>query len=315
MLLNAKFDPKEIEKERQVIIEEINMTNDSPEHRVDMLIDELLWPAHPLGRDIAGSKETVAAVTREMMLSYQQGGYLPHNTVVAIAGNIPHKPAVTAVTRALGDWTGQRECPGYKAYQEGPAPRLRIENKDTEQVHLRLALPGLSALHPQRFALDLLNVILGEGMGSRLFTEIRDNLGLAYSISSYVEHFLDSGSVTVAAGVGPKNLTAVIKAILNELSRLREKVPEAELAKAKEQAKGRLLLRMENSRNVAGWIGAQEILTGRILTIDQVVAIIDAITTDELKKLAQELLAASRLRLAVVGRIASDEPLEELLRL
>jgi len=315
MLLNARFDPREIEKERQVIIEEINMSQDSPEHRVDMLIDELLWPAHPLGRDIAGSKETVAAVTRETMRSYQRGGYLPHNTVVAIAGNIPHGTAVTAVTKALGSWAGPQKRPRYKAYRAAPAPHLRIEKKDTEQVHLRLALPGLSALHPQRFTLDLLNVILGEGMGSRLFTEIRDNLGLVYNISSYAEHFLDSGSVTVAAGVEPKNLTAVIKAILNELSRLREKVPEAELAQAREQTKGRLLLRMENSRNVAGWLGAQEILTGHILTIDQVVAIIDAITTDELEKLAQELLDASQLRLAVVGRVAADEPLAELLRL
>ena len=302
MLLHSKFDPQDIEKERQVIIEEINMSKDSPAQRVDMLIDGLLWPKHPLGRDIAGSKESVAAITRDTMLDYRQGQYLPNNTVVTIAGNIQHQQMVTAVSQALGSWTNQRERSAYSAYKEQPAQRLHVETKDTEQAHLCLALPGLSLFHPKRFTLDLLNVILGGGMGSRLFTEIRDKLGLAYSIHSYVEHFLDSGSVTVSAGVEPKNLVTVIKAILEQLSLLREIVPESELSKAKELSKGRLLLRMEDSRNVAGWVGGQEILTERILSIDQVVSIIDAITADELKQLAQELLVGNQLRLAVVGR-------------
>ncbi len=315
MLLHSKFDPQDIEKERQVIIEEINMSKDSPAQRVDMLIDELLWPKHPLGRDIAGSKESVADITRDTMLDYRQGQYLPNNTVVTIAGNIQHQQMVTAVSQALGNWTNQRERSAYSAYKEQPAQRLHVETKDTEQAHLCLALPGLSLFHPKRFTLDLLNVILGGGMGSRLFTEIRDKLGLAYSIYSYVEHFLDSGSVTVSAGVEPKILVTVIKAILEQLSLLRETVPESELSKAKELSKGRLLLGMEDSRNVAGWVGGQEVLTEHILSVDQVVSIIDAITADELKQLARELLVGSQLRLAVVGRVAEDEPLEELLKL
>ena len=315
MLLHAKFDPQDIEKERQVIIEEINMSKDSPAQRVDMLIDGLLWPKHSLGRDIAGSKESVAAITRDTMLDYRQGQYLANNTVVAIAGNVQHQQMVTTVRKVLGNWTNQREHSGYSAYKEQPAQQLHIETKDTEQVHLCLALPGLSLFHPRRFTLDLLNVILGGGMGSRLFTEIRDKLGLAYSIHSYVEHFLDSGSVTVSAGVESKNLSTAIKAILEQLSLLREIVPESELSKAKEMSKGRLLLSMEDSRNVAGWIGGQEIRTERILSVDQVVSIIDAITADELKQLAQELLVDNRLRLAVVGPVAEDKPLEELLKL
>ena len=315
MLLHSKFDPQDIEKERQVVIEEINMSKDSPAQRVDMLIDQLLWPEHPLGRDIAGSKESVAAITRQVMLDYQQGQYLPSNTVITIAGNMQHQEMVTAVSQVLGSWTNQRERSGYSAYKEQSAQRLYVEPKDTEQAHLCLALPGLSLFHPKRFTLDLLNVILGVGMGSRLFSEIRDKLGLAYSIHSYVDHFLDSGSVIVSAGVEPKNLLTVIKAILEQLSLFREIVPESELSKAKELSKGRLLLRMEDSRNVAGWVGGQEILTGRILSIDQVVSIIDAITADELKQLAQELLVSNQLRLAVVGRVAEDEPLEEVLKL
>jgi len=315
MLLHAKFDPKDIERERQVIIEEINMTKDSPSQQVHMLIDELLWPGHPLGRDIAGNKDSVAAITRDMMLNYIKNQYRPDNTVVAIAGNIQHQEAVTVVSQALGSWTNQRPRPGYSAYQEQQNPRLQVERRDTEQAHLCLALPGLSLLHPKRFILDLLNVILGEGMSSRLFTEIRDKLGLAYSIHSYVDHFLDSGSVIIYAGVEPKNLPVVIKAITEQLSQLKEPIPESELSKAKELTKGRLLLRMEDTRNVAGWMGGQEILTGDILTVDQVVSIIDAITAEELKESAKELLIGDHLRLAVVGPIPNDEPLEELLRL
>jgi len=315
MLLHAKFDPQDIEKERQVIIEEINMSKDSPAQRVDMLIDELLWPKHPLGRDIAGSKESIAAITRDTMLDYRQDQYLPNNTVVTIAGNIEHQQIVNTVSQTLGNWTNQRKRPGYLAYKEQPIQQLHIETKDTEQVNLCLALPGLSVFHPKRFTLDLLNVILGGGMGSRLFTEIRDKLGLTYSIHSYVEHLFDSGSVIVSAGVKPKNLPIAIKAILKQLSLLRETVPESELSKAKEMSKGRLLLSMEDSRNVASWIGGQEIRTESILTIDQIVSIIDAITTNELKRLAQELLVSSQLRLAIVGPVAEDEPLEELLKL
>jgi predicted Zn-dependent peptidase len=170
-------------------------------------------------------------------------------------------------------------------------------------------------LHPKRFILDLLNVILGEGTSSRLFTEIRDKLGLTYNIHSHIEHFLDSGSVTVYAGVETKKLTTAIKAILEQLARLKEPVPESELSKAKELTKGRLLLRMEDSHNVAGWMGGQEILTDRILNLEQVESIIDAVTADELNQLAQELIVDSRLRLAVVGPITTDEPLGELLKL
>ena len=152
-------------------------------------------------------------------------------------------------------------------------------------------------------------------MSSRLFVEIRDKLGLVYSIHSYIEHFLDSGSVIVYAGVEPKNLETVIKAILEQLYQLKEQVPQSELAKAKELSKGRLILRMEDSRNVAGWLGGQEILTGRILSVEQVISIIDAITADELKQLAQEVIIGNQLRLSVVGPIASDTPLEKLLKL
>jgi predicted Zn-dependent peptidase len=315
IVLNSRFDPKDIENERRVIIEEIRLERDSPSHLVNVLIDELLWPGHPLGRDVAGDENSVSGISREMILGYLSQQYLPANTVVSIAGGLKHQEMIAAVKQALGGWAGGETHPGYKAYKESPFPRLKIEPKETEQAHLCLGLNGLPLLHPQRFTLDLLNVILGEGMSSRLFTEIRDRLGLAYSIYSYADHLLDSGAVTVYAGVEPGNLQVAIKAILEQLARLKETVPEDELAKAKELSKGRLLLRMEDSRSVAGWMGGQEILTGRILSVDQVTGIIDAITAEEIRQLAQELMVASQLRLAVVGPVAEDEPLERLLKL
>ena len=176
-----------------------------------------------------------------------------------------------------------------------------------------MALPGLAISHPDRFKLDLLNVVLGEGMSCRLFTEIRDNLGLAYSIQSFTEHLLDTGAITVSAGVDTRNLKIAIQAIIKEMARLREPIPEKELIKAKEFSKGRILLRLEDSRAVTGWMGGQEILTREVLTVDQVIAMIDAITTEELQELASKLLDGERPRLAVVGPVDPDELLENLL--
>jgi predicted Zn-dependent peptidase len=315
ILLNSRFEPAEIEKERQVIIEEINMSLDSPAQRVSMLIDGLLWPGHALGRDVAGTKESVAALTRRMMLAYLDRLYRPDNTVLAVAGDIEHEAVVAAVDRAVAGWRKGKPRPSYAPFREKPGRRVIIEKRDTEQTQLCLALPGLSMVHPDRFKLDLLNVIFGEGMSGRLFTQIRDKLGLAYSIQSYADHFLDAGAFTIGAGVDTKNLRVAVRAILEETARLKELIPGAELAKAKELFKGRILLRMEDSRSVAGWLGGQEILIGEILTVDEVVAIVEAITAGELKKLAEELLSGEKLRLAVVGPVPPDEPLEELLKL
>ena len=315
MLLHPRFAPADIEKERQIIIEEINMSLDSPQMRVHALIDEILWPDHPLGRDVAGNKESVTSITKGMMLDYMAGQYQPSNAAVVLAGDIEPQEIVAAVRQALNGWTSRQPQPDYLAYTERAGQQVLIEKRDIEQAHLCLAFPGLSLFHPQRFALDLLNVILGEGMSSRLFAEIRDHLGLAYSIHSFVDHLRDTGSVVVYAGVEPRNMATVITAVLEQLSQLKQEIPESELIKAKEFSKGRLLLRMEDSRNVAGWMGGQEVLTGRILSREQVVSIIEAVTAEELKRLAGELMIGDRLRLAVVGPVAADEPLADLLKL
>ncbi|MCJ7769299.1 MAG: insulinase family protein, partial [Dehalococcoidales bacterium] len=297
-------------------IEEINISYDSPSQRVSQLIDGLLWPSQPLGSDIAGDKQSVTAITREGLIDYMKLQYLPVKTVISVAGNIEHKKVVDTANRCLGGWSSKGSTADFMAYQQQPNPRLHVEKRDIEQVHMCLALPGLSLFHPQRFILDLLNVILGEGMSSRLFCEIRDRLGLAYSINSFVEHLSDTGAMVIYAGVDPKNLELAIQVVLGQLSLLKEEtVSEQELIKAREMAKGRLLLRLEDSRSVAGWLGGQEVLTGNILNINQVVSIIDAITADEIRRLAQELFIDSQLRLAVVGPVPEDKTLVDLLKL
>jgi predicted Zn-dependent peptidase len=315
MLLNSKFDAGDIEKERQVIIEEINMCKDSPSQEVSLLIDDVMWPGQPLGRDIAGTKGSVTGISRQMLLDFLNTRYTPANTVITVTGNVQHQEVIDVIYRLLAGWKNTSSLSRYLPYSESTGERLRIEKRDTEQAHLCLSLPGISLVHPRRFQLDILNVLLGEGMSSRLFSEIRDKMGLAYSISSYVEHFLDTGSLTVAASVEPKNLNQTVTAVLEQMELLKANIPEAEMRKAREISKGRLLLRMEDSRNVAGWLGGQEMLTGRVLTLEEVIAIIDSITAEQVQDMARELISTSKSRLAVVGPIKDLQPLKQLLQI
>jgi predicted Zn-dependent peptidase len=316
MILHSKFEPAEIEKERQVIIEEINRNKDSPAQQVDQLTNEILWPNHPLGDDTAGDRETVSRLTRQNMLDYIDQQYTPQNAVFAIAGDVQHETMVEAVIKSTRDWQTRQSPRTYLPYIEQPNPRIKVEKRDTEQVHLCLALPGISLFDKRRYALNLLNVVLGSGMSSRLFVEIRDKLGLAYAIHSYVDYFLDSGAITVYAGVENKNVTVAINAVLEQLTRLKqEPVPEAELTKAKELSKGRLLMRMEDSHAIAGWVGGQETLTGKILTDTDVIALFEAVTARDIQDIANELLVTEKLRLAVVGPVTDEDALEKLLKI
>jgi len=315
MVLNSKFAKDDIEKERRVIIEEIGMSLDTPQQLVGMKIDEILWPRHPLGRDVAGSRETVSAITRAQMLAYIAEGYSPATTVVSIAGNIETAAAVVAVDRLLGGWKTKSPCRPYVPYIEKENPRLALVCRETEQTHLCLAIPGVSLRDPRRFTSDLLNVILGEGMSSRLFLEVRDKLGLVYNIHSYVDHFQDCGALTIYAGVDNHNLATGVEAILHQLALLKEPVGQEELTKAKELSKGRILLRMEDSRSVAGWTGGQEVLSDRVLSVEEVVAKIDAITALDMAQFARETLVSDKLRLSVVGPVKPDSNLLDLLKI
>ena len=310
LLLNSRFDQKDIEQERHVIMEEINMNLDTPQHRVNTLIDELLWPKQPLGREITGYKETVSSITRDQLLDYSARRYMPNNTVLSIAGNIQPEDAMAQIKPMFDKWAASELVTNYTTDARQTEARLRIEPKDIEQAHLCLAVHGFSHSHPGRFIIDLLNTVLGGGMSSRLFTEIRDNRGLAYDIHSYTEHFLDSGSLTIYAGVDPQKVEIALSAIIEELVKVKQGITASELTRAKELSKGRSYLRFEDSQNVALWYGGQEILTRQILDIDDVVAIVDAIKIDEIKEVAHEILIDSGLNLAMTGPIDQGSPVK-----
>jgi predicted Zn-dependent peptidase len=251
-----------------------------------------------------------------MILGHMSRLYLPGNSVISIAGDISHDEVVNSVVRAFEDWPRGVAGDWFPAEDSQDAPRLKIEQRKTEQVHLCMAVRGLSNQHPDRFILDLLNVVLGEGMSSRLFLEIRERKGLAYDIHSHVSFFRDSGSLAIYAGVDPKKIELTVEAILKELMRLRdEQIPEAEVIKAKEMGKGRLMLRMEDTRSVSGWMGGQELLTNRILSVDEVVSIVDAITASDMQRVAKELFLTDKTSLALVGPVRNKGRLEKLLRL
>jgi predicted Zn-dependent peptidase len=239
--------------------------------------------------------------------------------VFSIAGNIQHEEAMAQIKPMFDKWAAGELLTGYITNDNQTEARLRIEPKDIEQAHLCLAVHGFSHSHPQRFTLDLLNTVLGGGMSSRLFMEIREHKGLAYDIHSYTEHFLDSGSFGIYAGVDPEKTETAVAAILEELSKIKQGITTSELTRAKELSKGRLYLRFEDSQNVALWYGGQEILTRQILDMDNVISIVDAITIDELKEVAREILTDSGLNLAVTGPIKEDslikeKPLRQLLK-
>jgi len=308
MFRHSKFEAEEVEKERQVIIQEINRMMDMPESWVHVLVAELIWPEHPVGWDIAGTRESVAGITRDDMLNYIARTYTPRNTVISLAGNLDHDSVVEQLVRELGTWKAEA-TPSFQPVIDTPAgPSLRVEFKETEQAHLCVGMRGLSMNDPDRFKLRVLNVILGEGMSSRLFLEIREKRGLAYSVGSYTSYLRDTGAIVLYAGVPPQKADDVVSAMMEQLLLMCEKeVPEIELSKAKEFTKGRILLRMEDTFANAEWVGHQEVLEQEVLTVDQVIEHLDAVTAADVQQVAQQLFSTKKLNLAVVGPFKKKE--------
>ncbi len=307
------IEASEIEKERMVILEELAMVADSPAQTADLLLDSLIWPGQPLGRDIAGSVESVGQLSRDSLTSYMHEQYVPNNVVVAVAGNLTHDEVVSAVQDSLGEWRPGKPATWLPA-TEADGQRCAVKYKTTEQAHMSMAVHGLPLTHPDRHALSFLSIILGEGMSSRLFVELREQRGLAYDVSAYTMNLLDTGTFNVFTGVDPKNATEALHVIFGELERLANGGPDSdELVKARELSKGRLMLRLEDTRVVAGWIGAQELLLDRVRTVDDAVAEMEAVTLGDLQRLAREILDLRRLHLAIVGPFRSDKRFTALL--
>jgi len=307
MVSNSLFIEKEVEKERRVIIEEINESLDTPEDVVFMLLDELMWPDHPLGRDVAGTRETVSSMSRDRIIKYWHRFYQPANMVLSVAGPATLETLIDMVTPRLGRWSknGTDDFEAVPSYI--PGPKAVVQKRDIEQAHLCVACPGLPRNHPDRFALRMMNAILGEGMSSRLFQEVRERRGLAYSVYSYASFLSDSGILVTYAGVDPGQVGEALSAILGEWERLRqERVGEEELTKTREFVKGRTLLRLEDSYANASWVGVQSALDDEVQTVEDVLAQVDAVTPADIQRVAQLLLKEEMLRMTIVGALAED---------
>lgn len=307
MLTEALFDLNEIEKERRVIIEELRQTFDTPDELVFFDLDGLMWLPHPLGRDMAGTPESVGALTRQDMLDYFAQHYHANNLVVSVAGFVQADEIVPKIAAALSP-LAPRPTETYTRFEPAQQrARWHVRFKKTEQAHVAVSTWAFDRNHPDRYAASALNAILGDGMSSRLFQEIREKRGLAYSVSSYFSTLDDCGYFGSYAAVEPKNAAATLSAMLNEWARLAaEGVPEEELQKAKELIKGGLLLSMEDTHSIAGWFGRQEALRQEILTVDDVTAQIDAVTAQDVQRVARTLFRNEWLNLAVVGPFKAD---------
>ncbi len=314
MLRNSRFLADDVERERQIITEEINESLDIPDELVSMQFQELLWPDHPLGVDIAGTHESVAGLTRDALLEYKARSYSPARTVVAIAGPVTHQSVRDLVEPLLTDWQEDESLALHPA-PPFAGPVARALHRPVEQAHFLLGMRGLNRFDEDRFALSLLNIILGEGMSSRLFLQIREEMALAYSIYSFPGLYLDTGSFAVYAALDPENLHDAIEAVQAQLHRLREEpVNEEDLALAKSYSKGRTLLRLEDSGANAGWVGGQLVLGNVILTPDEALERIDRVTVEDIQRLARQLFRDDALALSVVGPVEEDADWLGLLR-
>jgi predicted Zn-dependent peptidase len=313
LVRNSLFTPQEIEKERLVIAEELNMVYDSPDSWVTVLTDALLWPNHPLGQNVAGTPQSLANVTPEELVSFYQAAYHPHNLLVTLAGALEPDKIVTAFETRLGDWQPRSRPQFEPAPDSQIEPRWQVENRPLEQGHLSLGLPALPRTDPDRYALSLLNAILGEGMSSRLFLSIREEKGLAYSVDSGLSLLQDTGSLVIYAGVPPRRASEALAAILAELARLRtDPVPEEELRKSKEYLKGRLALGLEDSFNQAAWVAYQTLFMDQVKTPEEVLQAYEAVTAADIQAVAQRIIQPARYNLAAVGPFEQGEALVEL---
>ncbi|MBI5949934.1 MAG: insulinase family protein [Chloroflexi bacterium] len=295
------MDAKELEKERHVILEELAAIEDSPAELAGILIDETLWPHQPLGRNVGGTEESVKSLPLAAVNRYLRAQYVPSNMVLVAAGNVRHGEVVEAAQKWLGDMPAAAPGPWFGIRGRNGADRIAVREKSTEQAHLCIAYPAVPLGHPDRFALDLLSTILGEGMSSRLFMELREERALVYDVHTYPSEFRDAGSFTIYAGCDPENARLTLEVALAETDKLLKGMPEAELEKGKQMARGRIQLRMEDTRAVAGWLGSQALLLDKIETVDEVVAHIDAVTQDDVLRVGRELLKPSLATLAAVG--------------
>jgi len=315
MLLDSKFDPVDIAKEREVIKEEIAMYLDEPQHHVQELLNAALWPAQPLGRPITGTAQTLDAMTRAHLLGYLHDNYVTRNTLIVAAGRLKHGQVARAVARYAPRFRAAarpRFPPACDAQRE---PTLRLFTKRTEQTQIALGIRTCSRHDPRRYALRLLNTLLGENMSSRLFQVVREDRGLAYSIYSTPSFFDDTGDLVISAGLDADNLSQTLRLILRELRRLTEASPgAAELRRARDYVIGQIDLGLETTDNQMNWLGEQLLGYGKIFPPAELKRRLREVSAAQIRAVARDFFRPERLNLALVSPLKSARPLAALLR-
>ncbi len=308
MVWRARFDAEELAQERQIVLEEIAMYEDDPQDKVFDVLGEAVFGDHPLGRAIIGRADVVAGTPAPRLAAFHGGRYVPRNVVVAASGSVDHDALVALVERAGVERAGALPppAPATPPATEVP-PRVRFLVKDTEQYHLCLGGPGLARDDERRFALRVLDNVLGGTSSSRLFQEVREKRGLAYSVYSFQALFAGTGEVGLYLGTRPENVVTALDVVAGELERFRQDpASEAELARARENVKGRIVLGLESTTARMNRLGSSVLSDLPLLSVDEVIERLDAVTVEDLRELAGELLAPERLSAAGIG---ADEEL------
>jgi len=314
IFLESIFKPREIERERQVVLQEIGLVQDTPDEYVHDLLSQTVWGDHPLGGPILGTNETVMAMGRRHIRDYMRRAYRPGSVLVVAAGNVNH----AALRRLIEPLFGALESSGPAPARLAPQPcsRVAVVSRELEQVHLCLGLKGPSATAEERYAAAVLNVVLGGSMSSRLFQEVREKKGLAYSIYSFQSAYADAGMVGVYAGVDPAQVPTALTLIVRELKRLkRTPIGEAELRAAKEHLRGSIMLSAENTDNRMSRLAKNEMNFGRFLPYEEVIQAMEAVTARELRDLATGLFRDEHLSVTTLGPLEEAQLPRELLRL
>lgn len=316
LYLNPLFDAKEIDKERGVIIEEINMYEDTPMRRVQELFTTLLYGDQPAGWDVAGTKENILKLTREDFLKYRGAHYLAPATTVVVAGSFDEKKVIESVKNYFKDMPTDGKAGKKKTIEKQNKPEIMVKHKESDQTHIVVGVRAFDIFDNRRFALQVMSNIMGGGMSSRLFQKVREELGAAYYINSSASLFTDHGYFEVSAGVDQQKLKKVVEAIMDEFRKMSsEKVSEAELRRAKDHLSGGLIIGLETSDQLAGFYGEQEIIQKNILSPEEVLEKVQAVTAEDILSIAKEIFKNEKLNLALIGPIKEKKELETLLRI
>jgi predicted Zn-dependent peptidase len=314
MLRNSKFADEEIEREKGVIVEEMNMYYDTPRDFIGGVYEELLYGDQPLGWDIIGRKETVRGAKRDTFLGYTGRWYKADRMVVGLGGNVGDD-TVAKIEALLGDLDGgDTGEPPRAEVQNGDGPRVKIHHKQSDQAHLCLGVPSYPLKHPDRYSLQLLATVLGTGMSSRLFTEVRERRGLAYYVFGINHSYTDAGSLYSQAGVDINRAGEAVETIVRELHKIvDEPVESKELEKSRNLAKGRFLLQLESPQGMIMFGLRREVLERETIDPQELLEGLDAVTADDIQRVAQDVIGGNGLNLALIGPFEDAEKFEQLL--